>query len=164
MKTPDNFRITVARALLLIACCACGASGAQTPDQPLVGEAVKRFTAPLEPISQAGSASIPMAASPGTGAESIKNWTILPTDGKLATTFDRWAKAAGMRLIWDAQQHIMLSSADTFTGTFAEALHRVLSSPAIRQSAYPIEACIYPNNPPVVRITRLTEQQLECPQ
>ena len=100
----------------------------------------------------------------GASQFNVKNWAILPTDGRLATTFERWAKAEGMRVIWDAQQHVMLSSADSFTGTLNEALQRVLSSPAIRQSAYPLEACIYPNNPPVLRITRLSEQALECPQ
>jgi hypothetical protein len=92
-----------------------------------------------------------------------QRWTILPTDGKLAVTFERWASAAGMKLIWDAQQHVMLSSADTFDGTLEQALSRVLSSSAIRQSAYPLEACVYPNNPPVLRITRLGDQK-ECQQ
>ena len=91
-------------------------------------------------------------------------WSTMATDGRLAVTFDRWAKAQGVKMIWDAQKHVMLSSADSFTGTFEQAIYRVLSSPAIRQSDYPLEACIYPNNPPVVRITRLGEQSNECNQ
>jgi hypothetical protein len=69
-----------------------------------------------------------------------------------------------MKLVWDAQQHVMLSSADSFTGTLTEALTRVLSSPAIRLSSYPLEACIYPNDPPLLRITRVGDQAQECPQ
>jgi hypothetical protein len=92
-----------------------------------------------------------------------QRWLILPTDGKLAVTFERWATAAGMKLIWDAQQHVMHSSADSFEGTLDQALARVLLSPAIRKSAYPLEACVYPNNPPVLRITRHGDQK-ECQQ
>jgi hypothetical protein len=105
------------------------------------------------------SATNTKAGMPGQS----QRWTILPTDGKLAVTFERWATAAGMKLIWDAQQHVMLSSSDTFDGTLEQALSRVLSSSAIRQSAYPLEACVYPNNPPVLRITRLGDQK-ECQQ
>lgn len=126
--------------------------------QPAAGASASVATA------QAGTA-LAAAPAPGTAqSENIKTWTILPTDGRLATSFERWAKSEGMRLIWDAKRHVMLSSADSFTGTLSEALQRVLSSPAIRQSDYPLEACIYPNNPPVLRITRMSEQAQECPQ
>ena len=104
----------------------------------------------------------PKSVPPPIPGSVKKTWVILPTDGKLATTFERWAKADGMKLVWDAKQHVMLSSADTFSGTLIEALNRVLGSPAIRLSAYPLEACIYPNDPPVLRITRLGDQTLEC--
>jgi hypothetical protein len=86
-------------------------------------------------------------------------WTIFATDGRLATTFERWAGVAGMKLLWDAQQHVMLSTSDSYFGTFKQALERVLSSPAIRQSEHPLEACIYQNNPQILRITRLGEQK-----
>lgn len=92
-----------------------------------------------------------------------QRWAILPTDGKLAVTFERWAASAGMKMIWDAKQHVMLSSSDSFAGTIDQALTRVLSSSAIRQSTYPLEACIYPNSPPVLRITRLGDQK-DCAQ
>ena len=69
-----------------------------------------------------------------------------------------------MKLVWDAQQHVNLSSSDSFTGTLTEALNRVLTSPAIRLSSYPLEACIYPNNPALLRITRVGDQSQECPQ
>jgi hypothetical protein len=37
-----------------------------------------------------------------------------------------------------------------------------LSSPGIRMSDFPLEACIYANTPPLVRITRQGEQTREC--
>lgn len=107
---------------------------------------------------------IPPADRATANFDQSRTWATLATDGRLAVTFDRWAKTQGMKVVWDAQKHVMLSSADSYTGTFEEAISRALSSPAIRQSDYPLEACIYPNNPPVVRITRLGEQSNECPQ
>ncbi len=118
----------------------------------------------------AGDQSLPFALPPGAtraaAAQTVSSpstWKIASDDIRLATTLDRWAKQAGFKLIWDAQKHVLLSSADSFTGTFEEALTRVLSSPAIRRSDYPLEACIYPNNPPVVRITKLGDQNTDCP-
>jgi hypothetical protein len=93
-----------------------------------------------------------------------RTWTVVPSDLRLANTIDRWAKEAGMRLVWDAKKHVLISTSDSFNGTLKDALTRVLGSPAIRKSAYPLEACIYPNTPPVIRITRLGEQAEECPQ
>lgn len=135
----------------LVAASAPSPSLAATSPMPVASAVVSSAALPSQKI-------VPLPI-PGTIK---KTWVILPTDGKLATTFERWAKADGMKLVWDAKQHVMLSSADTFNGTLIEALNRVLGSPAIRLSAYPLEACIYPNDPPVLRITRLGDQTLEC--
>lgn len=88
----------------------------------------------------------------------LKTWRIEPADGRLANAFDRWARAEGMRLVWDARQHISISAGDSFEGTLENALKRVLSSPAIK-STYPLEVCFYPNVPPVMRVTELGEQK-----
>lgn len=85
-------------------------------------------------------------------------WTILTSDVRLEKTLERWAQQAGYTLIWDADRHVLITAEDSFTGTFEEAMNRVLSSPAIRDSDYPLEAVIYSNNPPVLRITGLGEQ------
>lgn len=130
-------------------------------------------TVRVSPTRESTAVVTPAVVIPSAAASEVtstsnfnqsRTWTTLATDGRLANTFDRWAKTQGMKLVWDAQKHVMLSSGDSFTGTFEEAVNRALSSPAIRQSEYPLEACIYPNNPPVVRITRLGEQSNECPQ
>ena len=125
---------------------------------------------PNSPAAQGTATALPMATSAASTPQVLvqpaqtKTWTIQPTDGRLAVTLERWAKQDGMRLVWDAQQHVLLSSSDTFKGTLQEALNRVLTSPAIRLSAYPLEACIYPNEPPVLRITRAGEQDKDCAQ
>jgi Toxin co-regulated pilus biosynthesis protein Q len=165
-------------ALLALSC-----NAHATQQIPIVGQAVERIaghpsqatnvsigmnanthSAPVESTIDVTTKGTSTAKAEVISSGSNKTWNILPSDGRLATTLERWAKSEGMRLIWDAQRHVMLSSSDSFVGSLSEALQRVLSSPAIRHSDYPLEACIYPNNPPVLRITRLTEQAQECPQ
>ena len=136
-------------------------ANASQPTTP--GAAAQSTGLPSAPTS-VGVATNPTPPTQPEPGSTKRTWHILPTDGRLATTFERWAKADGMKLVWDAQQHVNLSSSDSFTGTLTEALNRVLTSPAIRLSSYPLEACIYPNNPALLRITRVGDQSQECPQ
>ena len=92
------------------------------------------------------------------GAPPSQQWAVLTSDIRLETTLERWAKDAGYRLIWDADRHVLISAADQFVGTLPDAINRVLNSPAIRDSDYPLEAVFYSNTPPVIRITRLGDQ------
>lgn len=95
----------------------------------------------------------------GFGAGDIRMWSVMPNDIRLENTLERWAKESGYKLVWDADRHILISAGDQFSGTITEAINRLLSSPAIRESDYPLEAVIYNNTPPVIRITRLGDQQ-----
>lgn len=88
----------------------------------------------------------------------VRMWSVMPNDIRLENTLERWTKEAGYKLVWDADRHILISAGDQFNGTLTEAINRLLSSPAIRESDYPLEAVIYNNNPPVIRITRLGDQ------
>lgn len=92
------------------------------------------------------------------GAPPSQQWAVLASDIRLETTLERWAKDAGYRLIWDADRHVLISAADHFVGSLPDAISRVLNSPAIRDSDYPLEAVFYSNTPPVIRITRLGDQ------
>jgi len=83
-------------------------------------------------------------------------------DITLVHTLERWTAQAGYRLKWDAQRNFLIGAPDSYEGTFEAALQSVLSSSGIRQSDYPLEACIYANTPPLVRITRQGEQAREC--
>ena len=97
-------------------------------------------------------------AGGASGGEVSRNWAILTSDVRLETTLERWAREGGYRLVWDADRHILISAADQFSGTISAAINRVLNSPAIRDSDYPLEAVFYANQPPVIRITRLGDQ------
>ena len=103
------------------------------------------------------------AGYPASGyqGQPVRNWSVLATDVRLETTLERWAREGGYKLVWDADRHILISAADSFNGTIGDAINRVLASPAIRGSDYPLEAVIYANTPPVIRITRLGDQPIK---
>lgn len=84
-------------------------------------------------------------------------------DIRLATTFDRWAKAAGVRVRWDAEQHALVGAPMNYGGDIFDAIAAALSSESIQQSEYPLEVCEYPNEPRLLRITRRGEQAKACP-
>ncbi|MBX9936126.1 MAG: TcpQ domain-containing protein [Burkholderiaceae bacterium] len=115
------------------------------------------MAAPPQPSMQMTGVN-PVATYSQPQYQQARQWAVLTSDVRLETTLERWAKDAGYRLIWDADRHILISAADQFVGTLPDAINRVLNSPAIRDSDYPLEAVFYSNTPPVIRITRLGDQ------
>lgn len=91
-----------------------------------------------------------------------ERWRVLVQDITLQRTLERWGAQAGYRVKWDAQRNFLIGAPDSVEGTFEAALKTVLDSAGIRHSDYPLEACIYANTPPLVRITRQGEQAREC--
>jgi len=125
------------------------AQSPQTMAQP--GRASGAVSLPVVPFNQAGN------ADPAVG-----HWSVLVQDITLARTLERWGAQAGYRVKWDARRNFLIGAPDSLEGTFEAALKTVLNSAGIRQSDYPLEACIYANTPPLVRITRQGEQAREC--
>jgi hypothetical protein len=95
-------------------------------------------------------------------ANAVPTWEVRTQDVTLEKTLERWAAAAGYRLRWDAARNFLIAAPDRYEGSFESALLAVLGSPGIRHSDYPLEACIYANKPPLVRVTRQGEQAPEC--
>ncbi len=122
------------------------------------------FQAVARPWRPAGGNALPVAPYAGavTGDPSVAHWSVLVQDITLARTLERWGVQAGYRVKWDAQRNFLIGAPDAVEGTFETALKAILSSAGIRQSDYPLEACIYANTPPLVRITRQGEQAREC--
>ena len=122
------------------------------------------FQTPARPWHAEGANALPVAPYAGaiTGDSSVAHWSVLVQDITLARTLERWGAQAGYRVKWDAQRNFLIGAPDSLEGTFEAALKAVLSSAGIRQSDYPLEACIYANTPPLVRITRQGEQAREC--
>ncbi len=103
------------------------------------------------------------ASGAGSGASAATQlWDVRTQDITLAHTLERWAGRVGYRIKWDAQRNFLIGAPDSIEGTFEAALQALLGSAGIRQSDYPLEACIYANTPPLVRITRQGEQAGEC--
>jgi hypothetical protein len=122
------------------------------------------FQAVAQPWHPAGANALPVAPYAGavTDGPSAAHWSVLVQDITLARTLERWGAQAGYRVKWDAQRNFLIGAPDAVEGTFETALKAILSSAGIRQSDYPLEACIYANTPPLVRITRQGEQAREC--
>jgi hypothetical protein len=89
-------------------------------------------------------------------------WEVRASDITLAKTLERWSAAGGHKLKWDAARNFLIGAPDVYIGSFEGAVHNLLFSPGIRLSDYPLEACIYANTPPLIRITRQGEQTREC--
>jgi hypothetical protein len=113
-----------------------------------------------QPASQAASQAAEAVLPAASPVPSI--WEVQTQDITLARTLERWATSAGYKLRWDADRNFLVAATDRYEGTFESAVQAVLNSAGIRQSDYPLEACIYANRPPLVRITRLGEQAREC--
>lgn len=141
---------------------------------PVVGTPAAKAAVPSNipkpEIANAGTAQpspvVAQVAPPqqarGTQSEQARTgqqWQVRVSDIRLDATLERWAKQAGYTLVWDADRHVLITAEDTFFGSFEAALNRILNSPAVRGSDYPLEAVIYQNTPPVLRITGLGEQQ-----
>jgi hypothetical protein len=116
----------------------------------------------IEPVVGEGAA-LPVVPWPtGASAASPSRWEVRTQDITLSHTLERWAAQAGYRLKWDASRNFLIGAPDAYEGGFEDALQAVLGSAGIRGSDYPLEACIYANTPPLVRITRQGEQAREC--
>jgi len=146
-----------------LAGCAGAARGAEAPAvAPLLPVAPYAGQSAAE--SAAGSA-VGNAVGNAVGSAAIAvpgRWNVRVQDITLARTLARWAEQAGVRLKWDARRNFLIGAPDSIDGSFESALTTVLGSAGIRQSDYPLEACIYANTPPLVRITRQGEQAREC--
>ena len=143
-----NFIVVFAWAVLA---CVHGLAHAVEPLQSVAAPWRAAGALPVAPY--AGE----VAADPASG-----HWNVLVQDITLARTLERWGAQAGYRVKWDAQRNFLIGAPDSVEGSFETALKTILNSAGIRQSDYPLEACIYANTPPLVRITRQGEQAREC--
>ena len=129
-----------------------------------LAHAAEPLQAVATPWHASTEAALPVApyASAVAADPASAHWSVLVQDITLARTLERWGAQAGYRVKWDAQRNFLIGAPDVVEGTFETALKTLLNSAGIRQSDYPLEACIYANTPPLVRITRQGEQAREC--
>lgn len=91
-----------------------------------------------------------------------RTWTMKLEDVRIDKAMKRWAKEAGYSFRWDADRYVLIAAPTEFQGDFIEAVRQALETPGIAFSEYPLEACIYQNVPPLLRVTRLGDQAQEC--
>jgi hypothetical protein len=113
---------------------------------------------PAQPAPMPSPLVLPVMVAPAIAPA----WEVQIADVNLSNTFQRWAALAGYRVKWDANRNVLIDAPGRIEGSFEEAVERVLASPGIRQSEYPLEVCFYPNTPPLARVTRRGEQLKEC--
>ncbi len=116
---------------------------------------------PLHVSAQTVTGSQPDLSAP-TELSRTGDWDIRLADMRLDRALQRWAQQAGYSLRWDADRYVVIGANARYTGNLEQAVEAVLSTPGIRSSAYPLEACVYANHPPLIRITRLGDQTDEC--
>jgi hypothetical protein len=174
-----NFKNIASKACLIgvsmAALVAASMAHAGFLDERTDKEKASTADAPAPSVAASGAvlaASVPMVAASGVAvavvpaapvAPSVKSWDVLTSDVTLMKTFQRWAKDAGYTLRWDAEKNFVVSGPNTVYGDFERAVHDTLDTPGIAFSDFPLEACVYPNKPLLMRITRKGAQALECP-
>lgn len=132
--------------------------GSQQPTpatMPGVGSADTSMARASKPVARDADAP----RRPGTYAFEVRL-----TDIRLSVAMARWAAESNVRIRWDADKHVLISAPQTFNApTVLDAIAMALATPGIRNSEFPLEACEYPNTPPLIRITRLGDQAKDCP-
>lgn len=91
-----------------------------------------------------------------------QTWALKLEDVRVDRALKRWSKEAGYSFRWDADRYVLIAAPSVYEGEFLDAVRQVLETPGIIYSEYPLEACVYSNNPPLLRITRLGDQAEEC--
>lgn len=106
--------------------------------------------------------SIALSQAPAEGQAAKRTWTLKLEDVRIDKAMKRWAKEAGYSFRWDADRYVLIAAPTEFQGDFVDAVKQALETPGIAYSEYPLEACIYQNIPPLLRVTRLGDQAQEC--
>jgi len=162
---PHSFSIRTSTLALALACTAQLAAAQRFVPSGTAGASVERPTVAESTVAQLPArlvgASEPEAAA---AAASVRAYEVHVADVRLVASMQRWAAMDGVRLRWDADKHVLITAPMTFQARSAfDAITQVLSTSGIRNGLFPLEVCEYPNQPPLLRITRQGEQAKDCP-
>lgn len=99
-------------------------------------------------LSQASDAAVTAQGLPGQQRMMpALVWSVVPADGTISATLNRWASQAGYKIFWQAQKDLP-SVGTTYRGTFEGALEALMVD--TKHSSYALHACLYDNK--VVRV------------
>jgi hypothetical protein len=92
---------------------------------------------------------VPVQAIPGPASETAQStWAVRLEDKTLRRAMERWGRAGGYQVAWEASVDFPVKLEATFTGGFEDAVKAVMRS--LRDTQTPMEALIYDNK--VVRV------------
>lgn len=121
---------------------------------------LEKTQAPADKEAAPSSGKTVMPAAPLAPPE--QTWEVKLSDVHLANTLNRWAKEGGYRVIWEPRNNYLVEAPNVFKGSFEQAVAALLSTPGIRTGMAPLEACVYPNVPPLLKVSEKDTQEKEC--
>ncbi|MCE2679890.1 MAG: toxin co-regulated pilus biosynthesis Q family protein [Burkholderiales bacterium] len=92
----------------------------------------------------------------------IQEWELRQEDERIDVSLKRWATKMGYNFRWDAERYVLVEASNKFRGDFPSVIRQLLGSSSIKNSSFPLEACLYNNNPPLFRVTRMGDQSEDC--
>jgi hypothetical protein len=132
----------------------------------VVPPVVAPVAAPVFPIEPENSSAEVNAALPDATtndpAVKIQEWELRQEDERIDVSLKRWSTKMGYSFRWDAERYVLVEATNKFRGDFPSAIRQLLGSSSIKNSSFPLEACLYNNNPPLFRVTRMGDQSEDC--
>ncbi len=132
---------------------------APRPSSAPVREVVPVVATEPESTPVNADAATPNGAEP---AGPQQEWDLRQDDGQIDVSLKRWATRMGYSFRWDAERYVLVEGANKFRGDFPSAIRQLLGSSSIKNSTFPLEACLYNNIPPLFRVTRMGDQSEDC--
>lgn len=120
--------------------CATSSSETMAPYPPKAASAAASTAAGA---GVAAPASAPARKGAGV-AKAPTRWSISERDRTLRTALERWAQAAGWRLLWELGVDYRLEAPSTIDGTFEEAISAVVAN--MERAEVPPRAIFYRGN------------------
>lgn len=125
-----------------------GAPVPRKDETPIKTEARSKSLAPAavitETTAEVATSSVPVAAqvsaAPVVGATT---WRVELADVNVRRVIERWSRAAGIQVVYEATKDVDVGAAAAFAGTYEHALQQLLG--AIESSEMPLRACLYAN-------------------
>lgn len=132
-----GLRCVVAAAVLSLGGCAAvrkDASRAAEPQAPATTQAPAAPPNEAPPAGDTASAATPVAA----------RWVLSERDKTLKGALERWAQAAGWRLVWELGVDYRIDAAASIEGTFESAITEVIKN--MEHADVPPKAIFYRGN------------------
>lgn len=137
-----GLRCVVAAAVVML--CGCAGMGGRKDAQAQEAQAVEAPAAQAREEATAPAASAAPAAAAATTAPVTARWVLSERDKTLKGALERWAQAAGWRLVWELGVDYRIDAAASIEGTFESAITEVVKN--MEHADVPPKAIFYRGN------------------